>query len=95
MKKIVQLVVALLAFHSLSAQDDSNNWMLASGTLEGFVVGNQYFTLVSDANLRDKPGTQTKVQTKDPIGTPVTIEAVSTDSLMLRGVKLPWVKARA
>lgn len=95
MKKIVQLVVALLAFHSLSAQDDSNNWMLASGTLEGFVVGNQYFTLVSDANLRDKPGTQTKVLTKLPIGTPVTIEAVSTDSLMLRGVKLPWVKVRA
>lgn len=95
MKKIVQLVLALLAFHSLSAQDDPSNWMQASGTLEGFVVGNQYFTLVSDANLRDKPGTQTKVLAKLPIGTPVTIEAVTTDSLMLRGVKLPWVKVRA
>ncbi len=94
MKKLSIALVFCLAFAGVSAQDQIDNWMQSEGTLEGFVVGNQYFTLVSDANLRDKPGTQSKVLAKLPIGTPVTILSVSSDSFLLRGVKLPWVEVR-
>ncbi len=82
----------LLPVSKLAAQDNPDSWMVAEGTLEGFAVGAKYFTLVSDANLREKPGTQSTVLTKLPIGTPVTVEAVAADSFEQRGVKLPWLK---
>lgn len=94
MKKTLLFVFALMAAHFLFAQDASDAWMHSDGSLEGFVVGNQYFTLVSDANLREKSNTQSAVITKLPIATPVEIISVSTDSLNLRGVKLPWVQVR-
>lgn len=75
-------------------EEDANNWMQSAGSLEGFVVGNQYFTMVSDANLREGSSTQSTVITKLAIATPVEIVSVSTDSLLLRGVKLPWVQVR-
>jgi hypothetical protein len=89
-----QLFVFLLCLAglSLNAQDGSENWMHADGTMEGFTEGSDFFTLVTDANLREKPGTDAKVVSKLPIGTKVTIKKVSTDSLALRGVKLPWVQ---
>lgn len=62
--------------------------------MEGFAAGSQYFTLVSDANLRDNPGTQSKVLTKLPIGTPVTVVSVAEEMFEQRGVKLPWVKVK-
>lgn len=95
MKKTHLTLIALLFATSLFAQDaDVNNWMQSNGSLEGFVVGNQYFTLVSDANLREASNTQSNVITKLPIATSVEIVSVSTDSLNLRGVKLPWVQVR-
>jgi D-Tyr-tRNAtyr deacylase len=95
MKKLSFSLVFCLTLFSLSAQEPVDNWMQSEGTLEGFSAGSQYFTLVSDANLRDHPGTQSKVLAKLPIGTPVTVLSVSSDSLLLRGVKLPWVEVRA
>jgi len=94
MKKNLSLLLAIMASAFLFAQDNHDSWMRTNGTLDGFVVGNQYFTLVSDANLRDNPGTQSRVLTKLPIGTAVTIEAVSSESLKQRGLELPWVKVR-
>ncbi|MBN8683967.1 MAG: SH3 domain-containing protein [Chitinophagales bacterium] len=94
MKKSFKLLLLLLtATCTLYAQEP--DWTHADGTLEGFTPGSQYFTLVSDANLRDNPGTQSKVLGKLPIGTPLTVEMVSTDSFAQRGVKLPWVKVKA
>ena len=95
MKKTLLASLTLLLTTFLSAQSsDPDSWMQSQGSLEGFVVGNQYFTLVSDANLREKSNTQSNVITKLSIATPVEIIAVSTDSLNLRGVKLPWVQVR-
>jgi hypothetical protein len=95
MQKLLFTTLALLASSFLFAQESNpDSWMHADGTLEGFVVGSQYFTLVSDANLREKSNTQSNVITKLAIATPVEIISVSTDSLSLRGVKLPWVKVR-
>jgi hypothetical protein len=95
MHKTILTVLALLAATFACAQGAyTENWMRSAGSLEGFVVGNQYFTLVSDANLRDKPGTQSGVLTKLPIATPVEILSVSSDSFSQRGVQLPWVQVR-
>ncbi|MDO8367336.1 MAG: SH3 domain-containing protein [Saprospiraceae bacterium] len=95
MKKILLTTLALIASISLFAQEsDGDNWMRSEGSLEGFVIGSHYFTMVSDANLRERSNTQSTVITKLPIGTPLEIVGVSTDSLSLRGVKLPWVQVR-
>lgn len=95
MRKILLIALALMAATLFFAQEaDADNWMKADGSLEGFVVGNQYFTLVSDANLREKSNTQSSVITKLDIATPVEIISVSTDSFSLRGVQLPWVQVR-
>jgi hypothetical protein len=92
----ITLIALVAIFTSFIAQSqdvaDPNAWMRAEGTLEGFAVGAQYYTFVSDANLREKSNTQAKVVTKLPIGTAVTVDAVTTDSFEQRGVKLPWIK---
>jgi len=95
MKKALLTTLAILAATFLFAQDaNPDSWMHSDGSLEGFVVGNRYFTLVSDANLREKSSTQSNVIMKLPIAASVEIISVSTDSLLLRGVKLPWVMVR-
>jgi len=95
MKKTLLTIVAIFITGFVFAQEaDVNNWMQSEGSLEGFVVGKQYFSMVSDANLREKSNTQSTVITKLAIASPVEIISVSSDSLLLRGVKLPWVKVR-
>jgi len=95
MQKLLFTTLAFLFTTLLFAQEsDPDSWMRADGTLEGFVVGNQYYTMVTDANLREKSNTQSNVISKLAIATPIEIVSVSTDSLSLRGVKLPWVQVR-
>ena len=90
-----RLALALLLLSiQLPAQDVIEDWMQAYGTSGEFEVGSSYFTLVSDANLREQANTQARVLGKLPIGTMVTIESVSTDSLTLKGVKMPWLKVQ-
>jgi hypothetical protein len=74
----------------LAAQEE--DWTVSNGELGGFTMGSQFYTFVSDANLREKPGLQAKVITQLPIATPVTILEVSTDTLTQRGVRFPWLK---
>ena len=92
MKNLLFLLTTMLSGQFLTAQDNPDSWMVSEGTLEGFAVGTKYYTLVTDANLRNKPGTQSIVLAKLPIGTQVTIEEVANDSFEQRGVKLPWLK---
>ncbi len=94
MKKTLIYLLTICVCATLQAQEytDPDAWMRADGTLEGFVAGNKYYTFVSDANLREKTNTQSKVVAKLPIGTEVTVEAVASDSFEQRGVKLPWLK---
>jgi hypothetical protein len=95
MKKTTLGFALLFCLNILSAQGYSDAWRRSDGSLEGFVPGGQFFTFVTDANLRDRPGTQSKVLGKLPIGTPVAIEAVSEETFSQRGVTLPWVKVKA
>jgi len=93
--KIPFFFLALLSMHALAAQDGGEpNWMRADGTLEGFVVGNKHFTFVSDANLRDKPSTQSTVLSTLPIGTKVEILERNDATYSQKGVTMPWVKVR-
>jgi hypothetical protein len=94
MKKTLFFALLLLGFGRVSAQEEVVDWTVSEGSLEGFVVGKSYFTFVTDANLRDKPTTQSAVLGKLPIATAVEIVGVSTDSLEQRGVRLPWVRVR-
>ena len=78
----------------LAQASDPNSWMQSYGSNVGFEIGNQYFSMVSDANLREKASTQSTVLVKLPIGSSVEILQVANDSLTLRGVTLPWVQVR-
>jgi hypothetical protein len=93
MKSILLSIFLFIANSPLVAQY-TESWMQSEGTLEGFAIDSQYFTMVTDANLRDKPGTQSKVLTKLPIGIPVTVLTVAEETYTQRGVTLPWVKVR-
>lgn len=92
MRYLFSLLLTCSVASAFYAQDAEDNWMQSQGTLQGFQVGETYFTLVTDANIREQPGTQAAVLTKLPIGTPVKVEAVTTDSLTVRGVRMPWLQ---
>ena len=88
------LLFAILSIWKIQAQT-GNEWMYSEGSLEGFVPDSVYYTFVSDANLRETPGTDSKVITRLPIATPVTVESVSEVTYSQRGLTLPWVRIRA
>lgn len=92
MKYLAGFLFFLLHFVTLNAQDNPDAWMRSDGTLTGFEVGQAYYSLVTDANIREKPSVQSNSLAKLPIGTAVTVKSVTTDSLTIRGVKLPWVQ---
>lgn len=94
-KKIFLLALLTFCANHLFAQDDSDAWRRSDGSLEGFVPGRQFYTFVTDANLRERPGTQSKVLGKLPIGTAVTIEEAAEETYSQRGISLPWVKVKA
>lgn len=95
MKILGTFLFSICFFTALLAQEsDPNNWMQSYGSNVGFEIGNRYFSMVSDANLREKASTQSAVLVKLPIGTSVEIIQVANDSLTLRGVTLPWVQVR-
>ncbi len=95
MKIFLSSVALFMCVISATAQNSPAAWMQAQGTLEGSAIDSQYFTMVTDANLRDQPNTQSKVLTKLPIATSVTVVEVSEETYSQRGVTLPWVKVRA
>lgn len=84
--------VAIALSASGQVAENADAWMYSQGTLEGFAPGTQYFTLVTDANLRAEPGTASKVLAKLPIASRVTVENVSDATFSQKGVTLPWVK---
>lgn len=86
MKSYFFLLAFCFATLSLAAQYIPDPWMRDEGTLDGFVVDSQYFTMVMDANLREKPGTDSKVLTKLPIGTKLTMLQVAEQTYSQRGV---------
>ncbi len=91
MKKLFFFILLLSICSLVSAQENYDAWQKAEGTLEGVTVGSSWFTYVSDANLRSGPSTTADAVAKLPIATKVIIDAISTDSLTLRGVRMPWL----
>lgn len=96
MRRFFQFLLFAIVSLTAKAQssDNPDAWMYSQGTLEGFTPGTQYYTLVTDANLRENPGTSSRVLTKLPIATSVTVENVSEITFNQKGVTLPWVKVK-
>jgi hypothetical protein len=88
MKQFIILVILMFSLNSAFSQAAENT---ANGHQYGtFEVGDTSFTLVADANVRDKPATTGAVVAKLAIGTPLKIENTTTDSLTIKGVRMPW-----
>jgi hypothetical protein len=88
MKNFILLFNFLIITFSLSAQtEEEKNTVRAS--IAEWKIGDAY-TLVSDANVREKPSTQSKALMQLPIATAVKIEQVMTDSFTVNGFRAPW-----
>jgi hypothetical protein len=86
-----QSILSILFLFTLSIAFSQNAGNIANGrNFGGFEVGDTSFTLVSDANVRDKPATSGAVVAKLNIGTWLKIDKITTDSLTVKGVRLPW-----
>jgi hypothetical protein len=88
MKYLLFFIYFFLTVENISAQDESNS---VTASISQWQTG-EAFTLVTDANVREKPTTQSNVVTKLPIGAPIKIEEVTTDSFVVNGFKAPWCK---
>ena len=87
--KYLLLILCCVATLTHAQEEEPTNSVTAS--ISQWQLGNA-FTLVTDANVREKPSTQSTVVTKLPIGSPILIEEVTTDSFTLNGFKAPWCK---
>jgi hypothetical protein len=95
MKQLSLLLLCLWMCFPLLAQEENTNitqgsffpWSPAEEGKEQFC-----YTLVSDANVRDKANSNATVIAKLPIATKVKIESVTADSLVMNGFKAPWCK---
>ena len=85
-----QSITLFILFFSISAFSQNAENVANGRSFGNFEVGDTSFTLVSDANVRDKPATSGAVIAKLTIGTPLKIEKVTTDSLTIKGVRAPW-----
>jgi hypothetical protein len=90
MKQFITLLILVFSINNAFSQAPEN---IANGHQYGsFEVGDTSFTLVADANVRDKANTSGAVVAKLAIGTPLKIDKVTTDSLTIKGVRLPWYR---
>jgi Bacterial SH3 domain len=88
MKQSICLFFLILS--STFAFSQTNENVVNGRNYGNFEVGDTSFTLVSDANVREKPTTSGAVVAKLNIGTPLKIEKLTTDSLTVKGVRAPW-----
>ena len=100
MKKLSILIFTIACISSIYAQNEDPNaankasgcffpWTGTSGETS---VGVECYTLVTDANIREKPNATANVVSKLPIATKVIIEKITTDTLTLNGFPAPWCK---
>ena len=87
MKKLIILTLFVLTTVKITAQESEENSVYAS--ISEWKLGDA-FTLVSDANVREKASTQSPALTQLPIGSPIKIEKVTTDSFTVNGFRAPW-----
>jgi Bacterial SH3 domain len=86
MKKTLIILFLLPLFFKTIAQTDVEQ---ADASIGKWEIG-KAFTLVSDANVREKPNTQSTVLTQLAIGSEIKIEKVTTDSFTVNGFRAPW-----
>jgi hypothetical protein len=90
MKKLLFLFNLLIVAFSTSAQTDADQDNSSVTASIAQWANGDAFTLVSDANVREKPSTQSKALAQLPIATAVKIEQVMTDSFTVNGFRAPW-----
>ncbi len=84
------LILFLSIFSSTLALSQDSDMSVNGRSFGSFEVGDTSYTLVSDANVREKPAISGNVIAKLPIGTFLKIEQITTDSYTLKGVRMPW-----
>jgi hypothetical protein len=85
-----QFILFSMLFVSINGVFSQNENVIHGHSYGSFEVGDTSFTLVADANVRDKPATTGAVVAKLNIGTALKIEKVTADSLTIKGVRAPW-----
>jgi Bacterial SH3 domain len=87
MKKLFIILCLCIPIFKTHAQEEDKDRAYAS--ISNWNVG-KAFTLVSDANVREKPNTQSPVLSQLAIGSEIKIEKATTDSFTLNGFRAPW-----
>jgi Bacterial SH3 domain len=87
MRKIILGLILCCSCLAINAQENAENSVYSS--ISKWEVGDA-FTLVSDANIREKPTTQSTAVTQLPIGSAIKIEKVTEDSFTVNGFRAPW-----
>jgi hypothetical protein len=89
--KYLLLVLSLFPVLSNTQAQGEEPQNSVTASISQWQVG-EAFTLVTDANVREKSTIKSAVLAKLPIGTPIKIEEVTTDSFVVNGFKAPWCK---
>jgi hypothetical protein len=94
MKQLMLFLLLLGSSNILFSQEEENLIQGSFSPWNSTEEGKEKFcyTLVSDANVREKANASATVVSKLPIGTQVKIEKVTADSLVMNGFKAPWCK---
>jgi hypothetical protein len=92
MKQVMFFLLLLGSCNILFSQEEENVKQGSFAPWDNQEEGKEKFcyTLVSDANVREKANASANVVSKLPIGTQVKIEKVTADSLVMNGFKAPW-----
>ena len=83
--KFFASILLLGLSYSLYAQPELN-------LFNNFTLGEYYFLLADNVNLRVAPDTKSDLITKIPIGTELKILEKSDETLLLSGIRAPWYK---
>lgn len=84
-KSLIVLCLCAFFFKTIAQEEEGVSY----ASIAKWEMG-EAFTLVSEANVREKPNTQSPVLTQLAIGTPIKIEKVTTDSFTVNGFRAPW-----
>jgi hypothetical protein len=86
MKKTLTILYFLL-FYTLTGLAQEQ---IEENSNIGAWIKGKAFTLVSNANVREKPNIQSSVLSQLPIASEIKIEKVTTDSFTVNGFRAPW-----
>jgi hypothetical protein len=98
MKTFLTVISIFISFFAVAQEEEKYN---VSGSFspwseerEANAPALTFLTLVSDANLREKPNSEATVVQKIPIATKVTVTEFTKNMTTLNGFEAPWCKIK-